>query len=79
VIESPLLKELQEAAEARGVIKGRIESIIDTLEDRFGTVPETIRTCLQSIQTQTRGEALFRIARHCPDLESFEAELGKAE
>jgi hypothetical protein len=79
MIESPLLRELEDAAERRGWANAAVKYILAALRDRFGEVDESVKSALRSIEDENRLESLFHAALHCPHLHDFQAELNKVE
>ena len=79
MIESPLLKELTDEAEARGRTEARTEArqeaIVDILVSRFGSVPDDLAGAVRTLGSEERlGEAI-KLAARCPDLEAFRVHL----
>lgn len=87
MIESPVLDEVREILrkrfeaqyKAEGMAQGRVaeaqESILTTLEARFGTLPDDTRAKLTAITDLPRLKALVRLAATCPDLATFAAQV----
>jgi hypothetical protein len=75
MIESPLLKELEEAAENRGREGGIVEGVVTILEDRFGGISESLIAELHSVKDVEKLKAIFRTALHCSEIAEFESEL----
>jgi hypothetical protein len=79
MIESPLIKEITERAEARGQARGatraKQDSILRILNARFKTVPEDVSQRLLAITDLDRLDLLFDRALQCADLESFRSDL----
>ena len=71
MIESPLLKELTDEAEARASQK----AIMTILKSRFGEVPEDLGGAAQSLAGEQRLEEAVAVAARCPDLEAFRVHL----
>jgi hypothetical protein len=79
MIESPLLKELEDAAERRGSANAAVKYIIATLKDRFGKVEAPVESALRSIEDEERLESLFHAALHCPNMDTFQTELNTGD
>ena len=73
-MQAKLEAEIQTKLEAQRANVARM-SISATLEARFGSVPESVRTELASITDANRLEAMIRIAATCPDVATFAAAL----
>jgi hypothetical protein len=71
MLESPLIKEIQAKSKAEGVR----DTIVLLLRDRFGAVPEDLVAVLEPIEAEPTLTELVRLARDCPDLETFRARL----
>lgn len=55
--------------------KGRQESILAALEERFGSVPEALETVVRTVSDVDALSELHRLAIRAPSLEAFEAAL----
>lgn len=87
MIESPLMEELKQELERkvrkdlesqmllRGKTSGAQESILESLEARFGSVPNDVRDTISNIADLSRLRALLRLAATCPDLSTFAAAI----
>jgi hypothetical protein len=71
MIESPVLIELLNERE-RDVLH---RNILQNLEARFGTIPESLGAQVRAIQVLDRLHDLHRQAVVCPDLDAFRARL----
>ena len=71
MIESPWLQEISAKSERAG----RVKSIIESLEERFGTVPPSITAGLEQVKEVDRISRLNRRAAVCASLQSFEVSL----
>lgn len=64
---------------AEGMAQGRVaeaqESVLTSLEARFGPLTEETRTKLNAITDLTRLKAVVRLAATCPDLAAFAAQV----
>jgi hypothetical protein len=68
MIESPLIQEFV-AAKLHNLI-------VETLTERFGSVPPEVATALRAVQDESRLNELLKCAAfRCPDLEAFRARL----
>lgn len=75
MIESPLLREIEERGEARGRARARVEDILTFLRERFGEVPEDIRARLSGIEDEATLRALVHGAARCTDLADFRSSI----
>ena len=75
MIESPLIKELTDEAEAKGRAEGRQEDILDILEGRFGAVPEDLAEAVRALDDEKRLREAITVAVQCQDLEAFRVHL----
>jgi hypothetical protein len=71
MIESPLIKELVEEAQA----EAKQQDIIGFLESRFGSLSEGFTSSLRGITDVKRLNELVRLAGRCADLPAFEKHL----
>jgi hypothetical protein len=71
MIESPLIKELVEEAQA----EAKQQDIIGFLESRFGPLSEAFTSSLRGITDVKRLNELVRLAGRCADLPAFEKHL----
>ncbi|QEH36324.1 hypothetical protein OJF2_48850 [Aquisphaera giovannonii] len=84
VIESPLLQELKEqwtreaATQARreATHSAQVRMIVDFLSARFGDRATSLRNRLDSIDDESRLDALVKVAATCTSLKDFRDELG---
>jgi hypothetical protein len=67
MIESPLLQRMR--AETLQ------DAILDLLKDRFGSVPQTVRTQLQAVLEEKRLKKLIIVGAKCRDLDAFREAL----
>ena len=67
MIESPLIKELEEEF----TLKAMHKSILRVLEARFGPVPEDVRTAVQRVVNEPALLEMTSLAARCPDLDAF--------
>jgi hypothetical protein len=74
MIESPLIQELVDEAQARA----KRESIVRFLGGRFGTVEKEVEVRLADITEKARLDDLVDWAARCPDLEAFRSRLPAA-
>jgi len=63
------------AQKAKSKAEGVRDTIVLLLRDRFATVPEDVVTLLEPIEAKPKLTELVRLARDCPDLETFCARL----
>lgn len=91
MIESPVLDEVKEilrkryeaqykaeglaAGRAEGRIEEAQESVLTTLEARFGAIPDDLRMKLTTITDLPQLKGLVRLAATCPDVTAFAAGL----
>jgi hypothetical protein len=71
MIESPLIQEIVEESERTG----RVKTLIDVLETRFGATTPTITAGLDQVKGEERLVRLTRQAVVCRDLQVFEDSL----
>jgi hypothetical protein len=71
MLELPFIKEIEAKSKAEGVR----DTIALLLRDRFGAVPEDLVALLGPIEAKPTLTELVRLARDCPDLETFRARL----
>jgi hypothetical protein len=71
MIESPLLQEI--IAESQR--SGRVKTLIDVLEDRFGSVTPTITAGLEQVKARERLRRLTTQVVLCKSLHAFEDAL----
>jgi hypothetical protein len=71
MIESPLIKELVEEAQA----EAKQQAIIGFLESRFGPLPEELTYSLRDITEVKRLDEIVRLAARCADLPAFHKHL----
>ena len=64
-------QELRLEGEARGIIKGKKDAVLDFLEGRFGKVPKTIRNSVNSYSDLTALQSLSVLAGSCKTLDEF--------
>jgi hypothetical protein len=67
----PYITSVERMGIAQGTIKGRREAIIEVLETRFGTVPQTIFTQLEQMTDIDTLKTLLRQAIAVQDLDEF--------
>ena len=71
LIESPLIKEIVDESRR----EERMQSTLDSLEERFGTVPPTITAGMEQVKEMDRLARLSRRASVCASLQAFEDSL----
>jgi hypothetical protein len=78
-IKKGFIQEAIEIGEARGIAKGRasgkLETILDILNDRFGQVPEDIVDALNQRTDEIALRSLAVHAANCSSLDDFAADL----
>jgi len=70
-----LADQLREDGLRSGLLKGRQGAVILLLEERFGNVPDAIRTAIVSIRDEGRLRDLQKLALRLQTLEEFAAEV----
>lgn len=71
MIESPLIQEIVQESQRTA----RFQSVVDVLESRFNTVPESISAGLQQVKELEALSRLIRFGSTCASLEVFEKAL----
>lgn len=75
MIESPILDEVREILQQRGVRDGVRESVVDFLQSRFGVLSADRLDQLSRIDDLERLRHLRVTAATCPSLDAFFAEV----
>ena len=75
MIESRLLREIEERGKSEGRIGAHAADILRLLEARFDHAPEEIRERLSAIQNEATLEDLIVTAYRCPDPTNFRAPI----
>lgn len=72
----PYITSIEQMGREDGLREGRREAVFDTLEARFGPIPESIRTKLGNVSKLERLRELGRLAVTVESLEDFQQQLG---
>jgi hypothetical protein len=74
MIQSPLYREIVEEAERKGETRAMQQTLLDILEDRFGSDAKDLEVDLKAVEFDRLRE-LIRFVVRCSSLEAFRERL----